>query len=348
MSERNQAASADMPPADAMLQIIAGARVARCVYIAATLGLADLLKDRPATSEELAKATGTHAPSLHRVMRMLASAGVFAEDEQGYFALTPLGVTLRTDVPGSLRAWVALQLGEAYEQAWGEVLHTMRTGEIAFDYVFGMGAWQYMAQHPEYAKLFDQAMANLTGVFTAAVLASYPFSVIDTVVDVGGGDGSLLVALLQAHPRMQGVLFELPQVAVKAKKRLAEAGVAERCAVVAGDAFAAVPGGGDAYILSRVIHDWDDDRAVVILKNCHRAMTGEGKLLLVEPVLPPRMAPSVADQTSAVFDLTMMVMTGGRERTVAEHRALVKAAGFELTKVIPTQSAVSVIECARA
>ncbi len=348
MNEYNQAARADILQADAMLQIIAGTRVARCVYIAAELGLADLLTDGPKGSEELAKATGTHAPSLYRVLRMLASAGVFAEDEQGRFALTPLGATLQTDVPGSLRAWVTLQLGEEYDQVWGEALHTVRTGEIAFDHSFGMGAWKYLAQHPEYAKIFDEAMANLTGVFTAAVLASYPFSVIDTVVDVGGGDGSLVVALLRAHPKMKGILFDLPQVTEKAKKRLAEAGVAERCAVVAGDAFAAVPGGGDTYILSRVIHDWDADRAVVILKNCHRAMTEKGKLLLVEPVLPPRMTPSVAAQTAAMFDLTMLVLTGGRERTVAEHRALLKAAGFELVQVIPTQSAISVIECARA
>jgi ubiquinone/menaquinone biosynthesis C-methylase UbiE len=274
--------------------------------------------------------------------------GVFAEDEHGRFALTPLATTLRSDVPGSLRAWAIVQLGEEHYQAWGELMHSVRTGEIAFDHVFGTGVWQYRAQHPEHAKHFDEAMANMIGVYNVAVLASYPFSTIEHVVDVGGGDGSLLITLLQANPTMKGVLFDLPHVTERAKQRIADASLTDRCKVVAGDALTSAPSGGDAYILSRVIHDWDDDHAVTILKNCHRAMTDQGKLLLIERVLPARVESSSAAQALVLSDLNMMVMNGGRERTEAEYRALFEAASFRLTKVTPTQSAMSVIEGARA
>jgi hypothetical protein len=195
--------------------------------------------------------------------------------------------------------------------------------------------------------VFGSEYSYLSGVFNAVVLASYPFSTIGTIVDVGGGDGTFIVALLQANPGMKGVLVDLPHVAEKAKKRMAETGLSARCEVVAGDAFASVPRGGDAYILSRVIQDWDDDRAIAILKNCSRAMTN-GKLLLVEPVLPDGVDQSIAVQCSITFGLSMMVMTGGRERTVAEHRALFKAAGFELRRIIPTDYVMSVVEGTRS
>ena len=348
MSEPNRTTSVDIPPPVAMLQMIAGFWVSRALYIAATLGIADLVQDQSRTATELAVATSTHAPSLYRVLRALASVGVFAEDDRGRFALTPLAATLRSDGPGSLRAWATVQLGEDHYQAWGELMHSVRTGEIAFDHVFGMGVWQHRAQHPEKAKRFDEAMANLIGVYNAAVLASYPFSTIEQVVDVGGGDGSLLVILLQANPKMKGVLFDLPHVAERAKQRIADAGLTGRCEVMAGDALTSVPGGGDAYILSRVIHDWDDNHAVTILKNCHRAMTEQGKLLLIERVLPVRVESSSAAQALVLSDLNMMVMNGGRERTEVEYRVLSEASGFRLTKVTPTQSAMSVIEGARA
>jgi ubiquinone/menaquinone biosynthesis C-methylase UbiE len=348
MNEHNRTASADTPPPVAMLQMIAGFWVSRALYLAAKLGIADLVQEQSRTATELAAVTGTHAPSLYRVLRALASVGVFAEDEHGRFALTPLATTLRSDVPGSLRAWAIVQLGEEHYQAWGELMHSVRTGEIAFDHVFGTGVWQYRAQHPEHAKHFDEAMANMIGVYNVAVLASYPFSTIEHVVDVGGGDGSLLITLLQANPTMKGVLFDLPHVTERAKQRIADASLTDRCKVVAGDALTSAPSGGDAYILSRVIHDWDDDHAVTILKNCHRAMTDQGKLLLIERVLPARVESSSAAQALVLSDLNMMVMNGGRERTEAEYRALFEAASFRLTKVTPTQSAMSVIEGARA
>ncbi|TAJ83572.1 methyltransferase [bacterium] len=329
-----------------MIRLITGFWVSRAIYIAAKLGIADLLKEESRKMGELAKATGSHGPSLYRVLRTLASVGIFAEDEQGRFALTPLGATLRTDVSGSLRAWVNVQLGEEHYRAWGDPMHTVQTGESAFDHVFGMGVWQYRAQNPEHAKIFDEAMANLTGMYNTAVLSSYPFSRFDKVVDVGGGDGGLLIAILEANPRVNGVLFDLPHVAEKAKKRITNAGLAERCQVVAGDAFSSVPDGGDAYILSRVIHDWDDARSIAILKNCHRAIVATGRLLLVEGVVRSGNEPDI----SKFFDLNMMVLSGGRERTAAEYQALLEAAGFTLAKIIPAQSVmgVSIIECTRA
>jgi hypothetical protein len=346
VTERNPITSVDTPPSLAMIRLITGFWVSRAIYIAAKLGVADLLKDESKKIGELAKATGSHGPSLYRVLRTLASVGIFAEDEQGRFAMTPLGATLQTDGPGSLRAWVNVQLGEEHYRAWGDPMHSVRTGESAFEHVFGMGVWQYRAQNTAHAKIFYEAMANLTGMYNAAVLSSYSFSKFDTIVDVGGGDGGLLIAILDANPSVKGVLFDLPHVAEKATNRITSAGLAGRCRVVAGDAFSSVPDGGDAYILSRVIHDWDDARSIALLKNCRRAMAATGRLLLVEGVVRSGNEPDI----SKCFDLNMMVLAGGRERTAAEYHALLEAAGFALAKIIPTRSVmgVSVIEGTRA
>jgi DNA-binding HxlR family transcriptional regulator len=348
MNDHLQTADADLPPSAAMLRMISGSWVSRIIYIAAKLGLADLLKDGPRSCEDLAQSTGTHAASLYRVLRALASAGVFAEDDQRRFTLTPLAATLQTDAPGSLRAWAILVLGEERYRAWGDLMHSVRTGEVAFDHVFGMGVWEYGARHPEHGKILDEAMANLLAAYNASVLAGYSFSTIRKTVDVGGGDGSLIIGLLQANPGMTGVLFDLPHVAEKAKKRIADVGLTSRCEVVAGDALASVPSGGEAYVLSRIMDSWDDEHATAILKNCRRAMTPKAKLLLVERVLPVRVEYSAAVQPLVMSDLNMMVITGGRERTAIEFGALVEATGFRLTKIIPSQSVMSVIECAPA
>jgi O-methyltransferase domain/Dimerisation domain len=345
MDKHNESASGDISPSAAMLRMISGYRVSWAIYIAAQLGLADLLKEGSKPTEELAEATGTHASSLYRVMRALASVGIFAEDEPGRFALTPLAATLRSDSPDSLRAWAILALSEEHYRAWGDSMHSVRTGESAFIHTFGMGVWQYRAQHPERAKIFDEAMASLVKVYNAALLATYSFSTIKTLVDVGGGDGSLLVAILQANPKMNGVLFDLPHVAEKAKQRIAEADLEGRCEIVAGDAFDSVPSGADAYILSRVINAFDDKRAIAILQSCRHAMTRESKLLLLERVLPDQVGSSIVAQGQVMSDLALMVVVGGRERAAAEHRGLVEAAGFAPIRIIPTQCEVSVIEC---
>ncbi len=348
MNEDHQTASADIPASVAMLRMISGFWVSRAIYVAAQLGLADLLKEGPKSCEEIVHATATHAASLYRLLRVLASMGIFAQDQQGRFALTALGATLQTDVPGSLRAWALLQLGEEKYQAWGDLMHSVRTGDNAFEHIFGSGVWQYRAQRPEQARIFDEAMANLTGMYNAAVLASYPFSTIDKVVDIGGGDGSLIISLLRANPKMKGVLFDLPHVAERASQRIAKAGLVGRCEVVSGDVFASVPDRGDAYILSRIVNSFDHDRAVALLKNCYRAMREKVKLLLVQGVLPDRVGPSIDVQALVMSDLNMMVTVGGRERTETEYRALLEAAGFRLTNIIPTQSDMTVIECTRA
>jgi hypothetical protein len=324
--------------------MISGFRVSRAIYVAAKLGIADLLKDGPKSNEELARFTSMHPPSLYRVMRALASVGIFAEDEQSCFTLTDVGNTLRSDASGSLRAWAILVLGDEHYQAWGDLMHSVETGETCFNHVFGMGVFQYESEHPEHAKIFDEAMANLIGLYNSAVLASYSFSSIEKLIDVGGGDGSLLVAILQAKPQMKGVLFDLPHVTEKAKQRITKEGLSGRCEVVAGDVFVAVPRGGDAYILSRVINSFENQRALVILEQCRRAVRQQSKLLLVERVLPDRVKHSIEAEGPVMSDLNMMVMSGGRERTATEHRGLLEKAGFALTRIIPTPSEVSVIE----
>ncbi|HJY83204.1 MAG TPA: methyltransferase [Candidatus Binatia bacterium] len=302
-----------------------------------------MLKSGPQSGEELAQAIGMHAPSLYRVLRALVSVGVFAEDDRGRFVLTPLAATLRTDVPGSLGAYALTELGEHYS-AWGEVLHSVKTGEIAFDHLFGMNVWQYHTQHPEVAQLFDAAMANFTAAVTAAILASDDFSSIGTLVDVGGGDGGLMAAILKAHPQVKGILFDAPHIVAGARRRMETEGLAERCEISAGSFFVSVPSGGDTYVLKNIIVDWDEERSVKILPNCHRPMAGQGKLLVIEPVI----LPGAEHARGQFIDLVMLVMTGGRGRTEAEHRALLAAAGFRLTRLIPTPSDMSIIEAVRA
>lgn len=348
MNEHNKAVIPDISPSVTMQQIITNFRVSRATYVAAKLGIADLLKDEPKSCEELAQLTHTHAPSLYRVMSVLACVGIFSEDNQSRFALTPLGATLQSDTPNSLRASVIVLLGEERYQAWGDLLHNVRTGETAFDHMFGMGVWEYQALNPEQAKIFDESMANRIAANNSAVLTSYPFSTIDKLVDVGGGNGSFIISLLQANPQMKGVLFDMPHVAEDAKKRISEVGLEGRCEVIGGDIFASIPGEGSAYVLSGIINSFNDDRAITILKNCHRAMTQKAKILLVDRVLPDRTDLSSKAQAAIVNNLHMMVTTGGRERSPGELRILSRAAGFEMINIIPTQSVMSVIECVPA
>ena len=221
-------------------------------------------------------------------------------------------------------------------------MHSVRSGEIAFNHVFGTDAWTYRAGHPGHARLFDEAMASLTGMRDGAVARSYPFATVTKIVDVGGGDGTLAIALLRANPSMTGLVVDLPHVAEKAHKKIAAAGLTDRCEVVEGDALASVPGGGDVYILSRIIHDWDDEQAGTILRNCRRAMRDTSKLLIIERVLPPRI--EHLDAAAFLADLNMMVMNGGRGRTEDEFRALCESAGLQLAHVVPAGPAGMIIE----
>ncbi len=333
----------ELPPSVALFRMASAHYVSRAVYVAAQLGIADLLADGPRPFEDLATATRTHAPSLNRLLRLLASVGVFAEEEGGRFALTPIGACLRSGVPGSMRA-LALLLGGAAQDAWRELPYSVRTGEPAFPHVFGTDSFSYMAQHPAEAVVFDEAMGEFTKEVAVVVAATYDFSRFGTIVDVGGGNGALLAGILKAHAGPRGVVFEQPHIAVRTRAHLAQLGVAERCTVVAGDFFAEVPAGGDAYMLKHVIHDWNDERAGQILANCRRAMGPNGTLLIVEGVYPARIDQSPASQGSASNDVNMLVCTGGRERSEREFRSLYEAAGFTLTRIVPTPMRTSVIE----
>jgi ubiquinone/menaquinone biosynthesis C-methylase UbiE len=337
--ETNQPNQA-MPPQLAVLQMASGYWVSQSIYVAAKLGIADLLKDSPKSCDELATATGTHAPSLYRVLRALASLGVFAETQPNHFTLTPLAACLQSDVPDSIRAYVIMQ-GEEHYQAWGDLLHGVQTGGSPFEHIYGMNLFDYLAQNPESAKIFDESMTNLSVIESAAIAASYDFSSIQTLVDVAGGEGLLIASILKSNPTLKGVLFDRPYVIERAKRFLEAEGVLERCQLAAGNFFESVPEGGDAYILKHIIHDWDDERAIAILKQCHKVMPDNGKVLVAEQVIPPGNEPFMGK----LLDLHMLVMTpGGRERTEAEYRALFEKAGFKLTRIVPTQDEVSIIE----
>jgi SAM-dependent methyltransferase len=340
MTESYFARLSQESPAVRLQHLIAGYWVSQAVAVAAQVGLADLLADGPRPTAELAEATGAHPRALYRLLRALAGVGVFTEVEPGSFGLTPMAELLRSDAPASLRGMAVYLCGDEHWRAWGHLGYSVRTGHSAFEHLFGTDPWEYRARHPETNAAFNAFMTGLVTQLADAVAAAYDFSGMRAVVDVGGSHGALLVAILRANPGVRGVLFDLPHVAEGAKARLGAAGLSDRCEVVGGDMFEGVPEGGDAYILSRVIHDWDEDRSVAILQQCHRAIAPGGKLLLAEEVIPPGDAPSYGK----LSDLNMLVSPGGQERTEAEYRALYEAAGFTLTRVIPTRSRVSVVE----
>jgi orsellinic acid C2-O-methyltransferase len=337
----------ELPPQAALYHLATGHYVSQALCLAARLGIADLLKDGPRHAKELAEGTGTHASSLHRVMRLLANAGIFEEQENGSFALTALGACLREGVPGSMRAMVMLYAGERMRNNWQELEYCVRTGAPVFRKRGLDDPFKDPARSPEDNATFDAAMADVTRLNAVAVVAAYDFAPFRTVVDVGGGNGTLLISILQAYPHLHGMVFDQPHAVDRAQKQIAARGLTVRCEAVAGDFFKDVPIGADAYILQRVIQDWDDDRAVTILTNCHRAMGGNGTLLLVEGVYPPRIDQSFAVRRALTGDVNMLVNTGGRWRSEAEFRTLYDAAGFTLLRIVPTQAEVRVIEGVR-
>ena len=343
LQPENTQISTALQPQKAILQMASGYWVSQALYVAAKLGIADLLKSGSKCCDELATATQVNAGALYRLMRGLASLGVFAEEEPGYFSLTPLAACLQTDVPGSMRAIVSMVGGEYY-QSWGNFLYSIQTGQSAFEDLYGMPLFQYFAQNPESEKRYDEAQKSGSSAAGAEILKRYDFSGISKLVDVGGGNGSLLTSILIANPTMQGVLFEQPSVIAGAKDLIGAEGVSERCELVAGDFFESVPSSGDAYILRYILHNYDDERAIAILKNCHRAMVENGKILVIEQVIPPGNEPFIGK----LLDLHMLVLfPGGCERTEAEYRALFEASGFKLTKIFPTGANVSVLEAIR-
>jgi len=336
--------SSNLPPQRIIYQLAIGHYVSRAIYVAAKLGLADLLAGGPRHYGELAEATKTNAPALNRVLRLLASAGIFEERENGAFALTPLGECLRAGVPGSMRASAMLFTSPRVQDAWKDLEYCVRTGQPAYRQRGITDPFDDLVRDPEERTNFDAAMADFTQLAALAVAATYDFAPLRTLVDVGGGSGALLIGILRAHPHLHGTVVDRPETAERATQRIAEAGLADRCDAVGGDFFTDVPAGRDAYLIKHVIHDWDDERAVAILENCHRAMKAEGRLLLIEGVYPPRIDQSLESRGAAANDVNMLVCTGGRQRSEAEFRSLFAAAGFRLSTIVPTPAGVSVIE----
>jgi hypothetical protein len=333
----------ELPPAIVLFRLATGYYVSCAIHAVAQLGIADLLKDGPQSHEVLAAASGSHAASLRRVLRLLASAGVLVEEQDGRFSLTAVGACLRDDAPGSMRA-AALLFGGPAHRNWLDLPYSLKTGEPAFRRTGATDSFSHMAENPEDAAVFDKAMANFTRQIAPVVAAAYDFSGFGTVVDVGGGNGVLLEGILAANPLLRGVIFDLEHVVQRARGRIATTAVGDRCTVQAGDFFHEVPAGGDAYLLKHVIHDWADEQALTILMTCRKAMRADAKLLIVEGVYPPRIDQSEQSRGAASNDVNMLVSTGGRQRTAEEFRALYAAAGFALSRIVPTPARVSVIE----
>ncbi|HEX9985825.1 MAG TPA: methyltransferase [Thermoanaerobaculia bacterium] len=329
----------EIDPMDAAAQVVQLASshvIARAVQTVAELGIADHLNDGARTAAELAAVTGTHAPTLHRLMRSMAGAGLFAEDEQGRFSLTPLGSALRTGAPGYARSAARAMGGPLMWRAFGDFRRTLENGEPVME----APIFTDMSGSPEHAARVNETQMAFAGAEPAAVTKAYDFAGIRSLVDVGGNIGNLLTTILLANPSLRGVVYDLPHVATVARRTVAERGLSDRCDVVGGSFFDSVPTGHDAYMLSHVVHDWPEPKCLTILGNIRRAIPDDGRLLIVEQIIPTGNEP----HPSKFIDLILLTTTGGRERTLDEYTALLASAGFRIRRVVPTQMAVSVIE----
>lgn len=337
--------SASDPDAPARLQHLATSyQISQAIFAAAHLGVADLLADGPKAAEEVARASGAHAPSLFRLLRALAAYGVLDEVAPGQFGLTPMGACLRADAPNSLRDAMLMWGSEHFWQAAADLLHCVQTGESATQHLDGTAnSFEYYHAHPEVGAMMNAGWAALAHVLAQEIVTAYDFSAAGTIVDVGGNRGQILAPILQAYSQPRGVLFDLPHIVEQAGPLLQQAGVDDRCARVGGDMFAEVPPDGDIYLLSRVIHDWDDDHSLAIIQSCRRAMRPDATLLLIERALPASVDHSPATQAAVTLDLIMLLRTGGRERTESEYAALLAAAGLALRRTTQTPSGFSIM-----
>lgn len=332
----------DLAPHQQLDRMISGYWISQAIYAAAKFGIADILKDGPQSVEQLAQASSTNVGALYRLLRALASVGIFSEGEGRRFSLTPLADPLRSDVEGSKRA-LALMMGNVQFRAWSEIAFSIETGQPAFEEVYGQPIFDYLGDHPNEAGIFDEAMTGIHGRESASVLEAYDFSGIGVLADIGGGNGSQISSVLREHARMKGILFDLPHVVERARGRLDAAGLLDRCELAGGSFFESVPSGADAYMMRHIIHDWDDEKSLAILRNCHAAMSPESKLLVVESVIPPGNEPF----GGKLLDLVMLLIPGGKERTEDEYRELFAQAGFRLARIVPTASEISIIEGVR-
>jgi hypothetical protein len=335
-----------LPPFAVMARMLSGYAVSQLIFAAAKLGLADQLDSAPRASDELARESDANPEILARIMRALQVLGVVHEGSDGRFELTPVGRLLIRDAPGSMHA-LAL-LGDDSYAAWSHLSHTIETGEAAFDACFGLSRFEYLAEHPEAAVLFNRAMSGMSEQNAVAVVNAFDFSRFGRIVDVGGGRGALISAILEANPAAAGVLADTEGVVADVEPELRRRDLVDRCELVAVDFFDSIPAGGDAYVLSQTIHNWDDSHAVRILQNCSRAMTADGTVLVIEMVMPDELEDSPMNYPLVMTDLQMMVMTGGRERTVAEHRRLLEAAGLTLEDVVPTRGPLAILKASAA
>lgn len=334
-------APADAPPPHAQLiQMCLGYWVSRIVHAAVELGLADHLAAGPQDAQTLAGLTRTHAPSLHRLMRTLAGLGILTEDASHRFSLTPLGEAMKTGAPGSARATILTLAGNPISQAWDNLLYSLQTGKPGFDKAHGAPIFDWLAAHPQDASLFGETMIGFHGAEPAAVAAAYDFSKLGTVIDVGGGTGNLLTTILAAQKGPRGILFDLPHVVPEASALIQKRGLTDRVTIQSGSFFDSVPKGGDAYLLSHIIHDWSEEQCITILNHCRNAMKPGGRILIIEMVLPTGDTP----HPGKMLDIMMLVGPGGQERTVDEYHALLGKVGLRIARVVPTASAVSIVE----
>jgi O-methyltransferase domain/Dimerisation domain len=336
-----------MPPQARIRQLVGGFGTTRAIHAAVRLGLPDLMAKEVRTADEIAAEAGCDADAVFRLLRALASLGLCVHAGDRRFEITPLGETLRADAPNSMRAMV-LHMSEMMAELWTHLPDCVRTGKTARRLLSRGEDFGFLEADPQAAAEFNSAMAQNTRAIAGAVVAAYDFSAIHRLIDVGGGYGPLLLTILKANPKMRGVVLDLEHAAEGARREIAAAGLADRCEFGVGDFFKEVPAGADAYILKSIIHDWDDERAIAILRNCRRAAASGAKVLLVELVVPEQMGTSPQDQATAMLDLNMLVGPGGRERTEAEFRRIFEAAGLRLVRVVPSASGSAVIEGAPA
>jgi hypothetical protein len=327
---------------DAMLERIAAYWQSQLVYVAAKLGIADVLIEGPLTVDEIATRVGAHGPSLKRVLRALASLGIFAADPHGRFHLNRLSQTLRSDHPESLRDFALMLVDDYNWSAWNALEHTVRTGNSAFERVHGAPVFPWLRDHPDKERVFSASMTSLSVMENAAVARSYAFGKLDRIVDLGGAHGHLLTTILRSYIRLRGVLFDQPQIVSEALQVgfVTSADIGARCDVTGGDFFESVPAGADAYLMKYVIHDWDDERCVRLLSNCRAAMPANGRVLVVEHVV----SPGNRFDWGKLLDINMMVMLGSRERTKEEFRQLFSRSGLRLKRVIRTGTSLCILE----
>ncbi|MEJ7616707.1 MAG: methyltransferase [Pyrinomonadaceae bacterium] len=331
------------PPEVFITQLAFGALMTQALYVAAKLGLADLLADKPRSTKELAAATNTDDRALYRVLRSLAGVGIFRETEPKVFALTPYAEPLRSAAPNSMRNGVIFMGEEWHWRVWGDMLHSVQTGQPAWGHTHGAEVFDYFTAHPAHGEIFNRAMTDMSMGTSPAIVEAYDFSDTKTLCDVAGGHGYLLAQVLKTHPHMKGMLFDMPPVIAGADALLERETIADRVEKIAGNFFESIPAGADAYMMKHIIHDWDDERAKLILQNIHAALPVAGKVLIAEVVVPEGNEPHYGK----LLDLEMLVSPGGVERTAKEYRELLAAAGFRLTRIIPTASPYSIVEAVK-